>query len=226
MAVKPLPKGEFVVNKLKVAALSSVLAWVPVLLFLALWPLWANTNRMEQEMYFFCLKYPHSWLAIFILAIFGLIVLTWRCMIGGLWAGLSGRGIFYYGIPALQLITVSLILLACGIWSNEIDKVCQEHSDLAAGVLLSVLRWGLAVLVICKYWLAVFSWDKISARRTKQYLLIWACVTLALLSLAILADPPFDMYRQVYIYLLAALWIVPFARLGLAPITFARNRHR
>lgn len=203
-----------------------VLAWVPILVFLTVWlPSWANTTRIGGDLYLFRLLYPDSWLAIIFLAIFGLVVLSWRFMVGGLWAGLSGKGYLYYGVPAAQLILTSLVLLACGIWSDAIDRIGQQRPDLANAVVLPAASWGLAVWVMAKYWFAAFSWHKIAPHQVRKFLLAWSCATLGLMALAILAAPPFDMYRQKYLYLLAALLMVPFARLGIAPAAWAKNRH-
>jgi hypothetical protein len=138
---------------------------------------------------------------------------------------MSGKGYLYFGIPAAQLVLALLVLLACAIWSDAIDRICQKRPDLANAAVLSATRWGLAVWVIAKYWFAAFSWNKIAPHHVRKYLLAWSHATLGLVALAILAAPPFDMYRQKYIYLLAALLVVPFARLGLAPAAWAKNRH-
>ncbi|MGA2244190.1 MAG: hypothetical protein ABSH48_04235 [Verrucomicrobiota bacterium] len=226
LAARPLAEGDFIVNKLKIAAWSVLLAWLPVLVFLAVWlPLWANATGIGQDLFFFRTLFPNSWVAIIFLAIFGLVVLSWRCMVGGLWAGMSGKGYLYFGIPAAQLVLALLVLLACAIWSDAIDRICQKRPDLANAAVLSATRWGLAVWVIAKYWFAAFSWNKIAPHHVRKYLLAWSHATLGLVALAILAAPPFDMYRQKYIYLLAALLVVPFARLGLAPAAWAKNRH-
>jgi hypothetical protein len=226
-AVRPLREEELVVNKLKVAAASVILGWLPILLFAAIWlPLWAGKTSVEQDLFYLRLLYPRSWLPLLMLAVFGLVIFTWRLMVGGLWAGLSGKALWYYGVPAMQLIAVWLVALACAIWSGTIDRFCQEHPELAHVLPIRIGGGILAGLVILKYWAAAFSWRKVTPRLTWQYLRLWLCATLGLGALALLAQPPFDMDRQVYVYFLAALWLVPLARLGIAPRWLAMNRHR
>lgn len=227
MAVKPMGQGEMVVTKLKVAAVSAVLAWVPVVVFAALWlPLWAEKIGVEKEFFLFRQLYPLAWLPIIILAIFALMVLTWRLLAGGLWAGVSGKRNWYYGVPAFQLAVIALLSLAAGIWSNTIDRFCDAHPGLAHVLPLRITSWILCALVILKFWTAAFSWNQITPRRTWQYLVAWSCATLCLVALALLYRPPFDMDRIVYPCLLAALWLVPIARFGIAPHCLAMNRHR
>ena len=68
MAAKPMRDGELIISKLKVAAVSVVLGWVPVLIFAALWlPLWAEKTSVEKNVFAFHQFYPHVWLPILIL---------------------------------------------------------------------------------------------------------------------------------------------------------------
>ena len=144
----------------------------------------------------------------------------------GIVGGYVGQEALVWRRPALQVALVSLVALAGGIWSNDIDRFCDAHPELANVLPVRIASWILCALVILKYWTAVFSWKQITPRRTWQYLLVWSCATLCLLSLAIMARPPFDMARQFYVYLLVALWLVPMARFGIAPRCLALNRHR
>lgn len=228
LAAKPLRAGEFVINKMKVAALSASIAWLFVLGFIALWlPHWGDTTSLNEPLFIFCrMIHPHSWLLIAILYFAGLVMLTWRCMVGGLWVGLSGSRRYYLGSLCLQAAVVALLLLACGICSGTIDSQIQNHPDIVKSVVVSATDWTLTLLVILKLWFAVFSWSKITHRRTWQYLLIWSGVTLCFVVLAILSAPWADTYRVEHLSILAALLLVPFARLGLAPLSLAKNRHR
>jgi hypothetical protein len=227
MAVRPLRAGEFVISKMKVAALSVAITWLMVLFFISLWlPVWADRTTLNPLLFQFRMLYPHSWLAILVLSLFGCMVLTWRCMVSGLWAGLWGKPMYYSGSIAVQVLVPVLLLVAAGIWSDTIDQMIQNHPDLVKSALIRTISWSLAVLVIAKFWFAAFAWNKITPRRTRQYLLIWFGATICFIALAILERPPLDVYRQEYIYLLGALWIFPLARLGIAPSSLAKNRHR
>jgi len=227
VAVKPLPAGEFVVSKLRVAALSVIIAWVLILAFIALWlPLWADTTNLKQLLSEFRIFYPHSWQTIIVLYLAVFMVLTWRCLVNGLWVGLSGSRLHYVGSICLQVVVPSLALLAVGIWSDAIDDRIRSNGVEIQAVVLTVLGWALALAIIARFWLAVFSWKSITPRRIRQYLLIWSGATLCFVALGILSRPWADFYRLEHLYILAALLLFPFARLGLAPLSLERNRHR
>jgi hypothetical protein len=227
LAVRPLPAGEFVVSKLKVAVLSVAITWLLVLAFIALWlALCADITQLNQLWREFRMFYPRSWPAITVLYFAGFVVLTWRCMVSGLWVGLSGNRLFYIGSLCLQVIVPTALLIVGGFWSDNLDSEIRDHPDRVAALALSLIGWILALAIVAKVWLAAFSWNKISPGRTRRYLLIWSGVTLCFIALGILSRPPLDFYRLEHLYILAALLLVPFARLGLAPLAFARNRHR
>jgi hypothetical protein len=227
LAVKPLPSGEFVISKMKVAALSVAITWFLVLGFIAFWlPLWADTTYLKQLLFGFQMFYPHSWQTIIVLSFAGFMVLTWRCMVNGLWVGLSGSRLHYVGSLCLQIIVPSLMLLAGAIWWGATDSAIRNDPVQFYSRALSLTGWVLALAVVAKLWFAVFSWSKVAPRRTTQYLLIWSGGTLGFVALGILSCPWADVYRLEHLYVLAAFLLFPLARLGLAPLSFARNRHR
>jgi hypothetical protein len=226
LAVRPLTATEIIVAKLKVAALSVFITWMLVLLFITLWlSAWADNLELQEMLYQFRLFHPQSWSEILALSFVGLMVLTWRFMVNELWTGLSGLRHYYYGSIGLQVLGPLLLLLACAIWSDAIDRLLQRNPDLKKAVAVEVLGWCLALLVIAKLWFAVFSWRKIDPRHSRRYWLLWIVATLCLIALAFLASPPFDVYRQAHVYLLAALLFVPIARLGFSASSLEGNRH-
>ena len=227
LAVRPLPAGEFVLSKMRVAALSVAMTWVLVIAFFSLWlPFCADITQLKRHWIEFQMFYPHTWHAITLLYFAGFVVLTWRCMVGGLWVGLSGKSSYYIGALCLQVIVPTVLLIVGAIWSDTIDSEIRDHPDRVNSLVLSLIGWILALAVVAKGWFAVFSWTKITPRRTQQYLLLWTGATLCFVALGILSRPPLDVYRLEHLYVLAALLLFPLARLGLAPSSFARNRHR
>jgi len=227
LAVRPLTATEFIVAKLKVAALSVFITWILVVLFMTLWlSVWADSLELQKMLYQFRMFHPNSWREILALSFVALMILTWRLMVNGLWTGLSGRRMYYFGSIGLQVLVPLLALLACAIWSGSIDHLLQRNPELGKSIAVQVLGWCLALLVIAKLWVAVFSWRNIAPRHARQYLLMWIASTLCFLTLAILASPPFDVYRQTHVYLLAALLLFPIARLGFAASSLEGNRHR
>ncbi len=227
LATRPLADGEFVVSKMKVAAVSAALAWLLILGYIAVWFfLRADTTQVGESLFMIRMLYPHSWPVMIFLNVAGLAILTWRGMVGGMWVGLSGRTLYYAGSTWLQMIAIAALSIAFGIESDSIDWQIEHHPDVVKSVAISAIGWTLVVLVILKLWFAVFSWSKITPRRSRQYLLIWLGTTLCFVALAILSTPWADPYRLEHLFVLAAFLVMPFARLGLAPWALAKNRHR
>jgi hypothetical protein len=227
LAIRPLSADEFVIAKMKAAAVSVIITALLVLGFVALWlPLWADPLSVRKLFFGFHMFYPHSWLLIAGLFVAGLMVLGWRCLVSGLWNGLSGKRSWYLSAAGAQVV-VPVLLLVCGaLFADAIDQQARAHPDISQFEVATTAGWLLALLVIIKFWFAVFSWSKVSGRRTAQYLRLWAVATLVFVLFAIMARPWADMFRMERLYVLGALLIFPFARLGLAPASLARNRHR
>lgn len=227
MAVRPLPAREFVATKLKIAAVSVVVTWALVLIFLVSWlTLWANHADVSLQFFRLHVFYPHGWPFVLILSCVALMVLTWRLMVSGLWVGLSGSRVYYIGAIALQVLIPALCLLAAGIWSDAIDQKIKKDPVFMQSLAIEGISWILAALVIAKYWFAAFSWSQHDRAYTRRYLLAWAAGLACLLALAILAWPPFDTYRWGHFFVLGALLIFPIGRLGIAPLSLEKNRHR
>lgn len=223
LAIRPFTSAEFVASKMKVAALSVAITWVLIVGGVALWlSFCANTHDVSQDLYFLRMVYPHSWLAVIVLSAFLLVTLTWRLMVSGLWAGLSGKGWYYFGACGMQVIAPLLLLLAYAICHTEVDSLLKNH--LAA--LLSFAGWALVSVVVVKAWLAALVWGSMTPRRTGQYLLVGMVVTLALVILGILS-PSFltDTYRPEHLVILTAFLVFPLVRPGLAPLFLEGNRH-
>jgi hypothetical protein len=226
-ATRPLPDGEFVISKMKSAALSTALAWLFVLGFMALWlPLWADTTDLNRLLGGFRLSYPQSWLAILVLSFAGLAVLTWRCLVSGLWVGLSGKRSLMIATSCLQVGLPASLMLAAGLCSQGIDAAVREHPNEVRAAMVSAAGWLLALAVAAKLGWAVWAWSKITPRRTRQYLLLWSGATLGFVALGMLASPREDLWRVEHLYVLAALLMFPLARIGMAPRALAGNRHR
>ncbi|HEY3862621.1 MAG TPA: alpha/beta fold hydrolase [Verrucomicrobiae bacterium] len=223
LAVRPLSSGEIVVSKMKVAALGVIVSWVLLLGFIVLWlPLWADRSDLNDPLFSFRLLYPYSWLAIILLSVGGLVVLTWRLMVNGLWVGLSGKRLYYFGSPALQVIVTVLLLLVIGIWPDTVGSQIRNHPSL----MISIAGWTLVLAVMMKLWFAVFSWSRITRRRMWQYWLIWSSFTLCFVALGILSPSILtNTFRLEHLIVLAAFLVFPLTRLGLAPLFLAKNRH-
>ena len=243
VAIRPLATGEMVAIKMKVAALSTAASWLLVLALLAVWlPLWANLNALSMIRIGFWMAYGHSVYPQYAIAALFIIAgafLTWKFLVGGLWIGLSGNrklfiasAVAYCFVPLLGLIGLTILL-------NH-DEAVRGWVREDPNRLLAYFEWLAAFAVIAKFWMAARSWRHIAAQRVRKYLLVWLGGTLCLMTLAILlwADGlldlllmavldflPLDPYRLRNLLILVALLVIPFARPGLAPAFFAKNRH-
>lgn len=228
VAVRPLTDEDIIAIKVKVAMASVVVSWLPVLAFVGIWlPLWANLDSVSRFAIQLWAVHGHSVAAVYGLA--GLIViagmcLTWRFLVSRLWSGMSGKR---------ALFIASAMSLVCGI----IGALVFDADRLPGWLLedperMATVVWILSIAVVVKYWLAAYSWRRVSARYARQYLLLWGAGTTCLLTLALLIwrvvriYVALDSYRFQGLMILISFLAVPLARVALAPASLRRNRHR
>jgi hypothetical protein len=219
LGVRPMATGEIVVAKMKVALLSAVLAWLPVLGFLALWlSLWANTTELREAWTAgLALRGLGGLRVLLVLFLAALMVLTWRGLVVGLWAGLSGSKKLYVAAASVQVVAVLVAFRVIYLLFDHFDWQRLEN-------YVFWLQWALALAVGAKIWLSVYSWRNITPARTACYALIWAAGTSVLVMLGWLLCP--NVYWLKPLVIMAALLPFPLARLGFAPGALERNRHR
>jgi hypothetical protein len=232
-AVRPLATGEMVVIKMKVAALSAAISWLLVLAFLSVWlPLWADLAPLSMVRIGFWMIYDHSVYPQYLIAALSIIAgmfLTWKFLVGGLWIGLSGNRRFFIASAAVYCLVALVGIISLVVLFEQKAVRAWIRDD--PNRLLSYLEWLAALAIILKFWLAAFSWRRISSHRVRKYLLIWLGSMLCLMALAILVWSggrlylPLDADRLRNLLVLIVLLVIPFARLGLAPSALARNRH-
>jgi hypothetical protein len=243
VATRPMATGGLVVAKLKAAALSAALTWTLVFVFLWLWlNLWAKVDQLSMIRIGFWMVYGHSvypQYAIAALILATCILLTWKFLVNGFCVGLSGNRTLFIGSPVAYCVA-AIIGITAFAWLLNHDQQFKAWVRHDPNELLFVFERMIAAAIVAKFWLAAFSWRRISWRRTWQYLLLWAGATLLLITLAkllwangcltlslmsVLDFLPLDPYRLECFLILAGLLTVPFARLGFAPSSLAANRH-
>jgi hypothetical protein len=95
-----------------------------------------------------------------------------------------------------------------------------------------VFVWIIVIALCVKGSLAVYIWRRVSRRYGHAYLLIWLVGTASFLALGMVVwgivrtGLWFDADRLRTAVILLAMLGVPLARVGLAPSSLARNRHR
>jgi hypothetical protein len=225
LAVRPMSAAEIVTAKIKVAAVSVLVTWLTVIVFLAAWfPLCTNTTDLQPDLNAFRVFYPHSWRLIIALFFVGLAFLTWSFLIGEMWSGLTGKNSYYLGSIGFQIGAPLLILVGCAIWSDNIDAFAKRHPDFLKDHLVAITGRVLAALIVAKMWLGAWAWSKVEPRHSGRYLIVWAAGTVCLVAFAILARPPADIERLQHVFLLFALLLFPFARVGLSSRALEKNR--
>ncbi|HKS37597.1 MAG TPA: hypothetical protein VJW76_10435 [Verrucomicrobiae bacterium] len=226
-AIRPLTSGQWVTAKLKVAAGSVLLTWGLVLYVSFVWTTWAGDfeelDRLFQQLMFHY-SAQERWL-LPVLAIFAVLILTWRFMVNGLAVGLSGRK-RWYQFSNLLTGLVWVTLFAGVIWRSD-------HSDHNLH-LYDVWQWiiwlplALAGAVIAKSTLAAWAWYQVDQRQMLSrhsiytYFGFWVLATGLLVGLVVLAFPHTVWLRNLLILL--SMTVVPLARPGMAMLTLAKNR--
>jgi hypothetical protein len=228
VAVRPLSSEELVAIKVKVAALSALLSWAVVLVCVTVWlSTWANVDALSRLAIQLWAFHGQSVLAVYaigvLVAVTGMF-LTWRFLVARLWSGLSGMRAMVVGaaVSMVVLVIASLAFNAGRLPGWLLDDPAR----------LAPVAWMAAVAVVAKYWLAAYAWRGVPARYLRVYLLIWLAGTASFLALGIVVWEivriylPLDADRTRSLVILLALLAVPVARVGFAPSSLARNRHR
>jgi hypothetical protein len=228
VAVRPLGSQDLVAIKVAVAAVSAALSWALVLVLLTVWlSSWANVDALSRLAIQLWAFHGHSVEAVYgiaaLVAIAGMF-LTWRFLVSRLWSGLSGmRPLFVGG-------TVSIVIFVIAGFVFDAGRLPGWLLDDPAR--LAPVIWVGAVAVVAKYWIAAYAWRDVPSRYVRVYLLIWLAGTGTFLALGIVVwgivriYVPLDVDRLRSLVVLLALLSVPFARVGLAPLSLTRNRHR
>lgn len=228
VAVRPLSADDLVATKVKVATASVALAWLVLLSFVVVWlPLWANLDslsRLAIQVWAFHERSVVAVSGIASLVVIAGMFLTWRFMVSRLWSGLSGHRVLFIAS------VMSFVVMGIGSLLFDVSRFPGWLLDDPAR--LAPLVWIAAVAVIAKYWIAAYTWRGVPPRYLRVYLPIWLAGTASFLLLGIVVWGivriylPLDVDRLRSVVILLALLTVPLARVGLAPSSLTRNRHR
>lgn len=234
VAVRPLATADIVMTKMKVAAVSAMISWLLVVVFtlmwFGLWASWDGLNMLRTLLWSFYGRssYPQYGLAVLLLVTGTL--LTWRFLVSSLWLGLSGnRKLFAttaipYGFAPAFALAFAFILN-----SEESIVGWMFHGF---GEALPTLVQIAALAVAARFWFAAWSWRDVDRVRVRQYLVLWGCGTVLWIAFGLLLwfgvryIVPSDSHQLRSLFILGALLAMPFGRIGLAPGSLARNRHR
>lgn len=235
IAVRPLTNADFVITKMKVAALSAAISWLLVGAFVLVWfGMWASWDRLNLHRTLLWTFYGRAVYPQYVLAILLMVtgfLLTWRFLVSSLWLGLSGNKKLF-SMTALPYGFALVFVLAFAVILPRNEDSILNWMFSGFGVILPTLVRIAAIAVVVKLWIAAWSWRDAHRNHVRRYLVLWLCGTSALIAFGlllwagVLQAIPSDSHQLRSLVILCALLAIPFARLGLAPGSLARNRHR
>ena len=121
LTTRPVSDGQVVAAKMKAAALSTLLAWALLLTLAPLW-LWlvGDVADLYSNWKVFCAVYsPFARVAIPMLLLNAAIILTWGLLIGGIWAGASGRPVVFAGSIVFGIVCFMSLLAFVTWWGLD-----------------------------------------------------------------------------------------------------------
>jgi hypothetical protein len=222
-ATLPMSTGEMLGAKLRAAALSTLAAWALVMVAVPLAVIltgnletavgWWRQAQQEAP----ALKIVAGLLAATIL----LVGCTWKRLVDSLFFGLTGREwVIGCALSASMVMFVVLVLL--GTWIYKHPEI-HEH-------LLALLPWLLGLLLACRLGVAGLALREgvrrrvLEPRTAVRWVTAWVCVASTLFGLLVYAVTSERV--PVYNLAFAVLFAMPMARLTVAPLALAWNRHR
>lgn len=225
VAVMPVSDAALIANKLRVAAVATMIAWLLVLLFLWAWlSLWANPAGVH--LLFSRLRaMDDRWLVVAGLVVSSAMFVSWRFLVAGLWAGMSGsRALFMSWLVPIGGVIIASAMFDLGALPGWLGADPGRLTPfLAAGVLA----------VVAKFWLAARGRRWTSVRSIGWYGVAWVAAVASLVGLgtAVVNNagrqlPDGDVQRLRLAMILLAVLLVPLARVVWAPRFLGRNRHR
>jgi hypothetical protein len=223
LATRPLTSAALVAAKLKAMMLSTLVAWVLVLVAIPVGLIWSDTWPMVSERARATAAFIGTPRAIVIplLIVSAFVAATWKQLVQTLYIGLSGRA---WMMRTSVFLTLSLIILLGPILQWIVD---DRHVQ---AQLWDALPLILAIFVALKMTAASVT----AVRHHRSTLLsdrtlvagagVWCVLVLALYGLLvwIVATP----FLPGYFLGLVAILAIPIARLSAAPLALAWNRHR
>jgi hypothetical protein len=218
-AIRPMSTTRYVALKLVAAAISAIVCWAIIWLFLAIWALveTSSLNSQESIVRAAFAKLSPLRAAIAVAAVIGIVAVTWRVIATGMWPSLTGRKWVSTGV-ALASWGWLVVAAIVGSW-------IYRHPEVQPW-LVSALPWLLGVWLLLKFGAAAAAgfWlhklGLIEARTTAKCLAGWCAVVAGLCVGVSQVVPP------GWIMEAAVIMFVPLARIAIAPLALHLNRHR
>ena len=223
LATRPLSCAEFAVAKFKMAFLSVMAAYALVVPVTIGTIIWTEYYRELGDLMNRWMGSPSAWamVAIGLVAFLSLLAVAWRLLVNNMFLGLTGRK-WVMNVAVIGMFPLLYALIFLGWW---ISARPQYHEALVASA-----PWLLGLLVALKLLLARWALRTLYRRRLLESVAIvrlvgvWVLVVATLVALAEWLVP--GGLLPWYVVCFSVVLVVPLARIGLAPLALAWNRHR
>jgi len=222
-ATRPLTTAAMIAAKLTMATASTIAAWLVLLGAMAIGFMWSGADSVliDWKDRFVGQVGDARALVAALIALGGLISLTWTMLVQGLFIGLTGR--------QWLMRTIGIATLA---FFMAIGPIVESIADSTAALKWLWNNWTmlLAILVVLKTTAAI-----VIARRLSRGGLIsdgvlvagaagWAAIVFVLYGVSVWWAATPILPRHVF--LLIAILAVPLVRIAAAPLALDWNRHR
>jgi len=221
-ATRPLTNADLIAAKLKMAAWSTIAAWLLVLIAIPLALKLSGTSAVILDRWHrlsAIVGTPRA-VVLLLLILWGCIASTWTQLVQSLYIGLTGRASLIKG-SVILVLGFFFLFGPFAQWIVDSGRL---------GELWSALPLILAILVAFKMiiaaWITVrlYHTRLLSDRTLVARAACWSVAVFALYGvLAWLLDTP---HIPHYLLMLVAILAIPVARLSAAPLALAWNRHR
>jgi hypothetical protein len=223
LATRPVQDRSLVAAKWQAALLSTLVAWLIVIVAVPAALIWAdatepimNIVRNVNE----ALGQPRA-IVLGLMILAGLIGSTWKQLVQGLYIAMSGRDWAVKGIAFGTLVLVTAGFFVLGWILDSRHRVVVAWNS---------IPWLMAALVTLKLVLAMrvmrrgLESGSVTRKQLVLAAIVWDAGVLAIYGVLVLVLPEI-LFRR-YFLLLVAMLVVPFVRLAAAPAAVAWNRHR
>jgi hypothetical protein len=222
IATRPLTNAELIAATLRMAARSTIVAWVLVLITLALTLNLSGVSVILLDRWHQLrgiMGTPRS-VVLLLLILAACVASTWKQLVRSLYIGLSGRASLIKG-SVLLVLGFFFLFGPFTEWIIDSGRVGELWSALP---LIFAVLVGLKMIAVV--WIAVrlYNGRLLSDRALVTGAACWSVAVFALFGVLVwLLGTP---HIPHYLLMLVAILAIPLARLSAAPLALDSNRHR
>ena len=222
LATRPLTNAQIVTAKLTTALASAACAWLLIIVAVPLALEWSDEMPLvlERSRRFAAVVGTPRAVVFFLLVLGGFIASTWKQLVQTLYIGLTGRT---WLVKGNIFVTLTFLILVgpTAEWVIETERLGRVWNALPLMFTLLV-----SVKMAAAVWVATrLHRDRLVSDRTLVIAAAcWCALVFALYGVLVwMLDTP---HVPHYLLMLLAILAIPLARLSLAPLALAWNRHR